>query len=138
MLKRKEDDMRDHIRLLGALYIALGVLGLLGALVALVIFGGVAGLIGTAGADDPGAGVVASLIGLFGSLLFLLLVVLSIPDIVAGLGLLSFRPWARVLALVLSALNLLHLPFGTALGVYGLWVLMSERSNALFEEGRRA
>jgi hypothetical protein len=57
---------------------------------------------------------------------------LSLPGLIAGVGLLNLRPWARTLAIVLSALNLLHVPFGTALGIYGLWVLLQEETERIF------
>ena len=57
----------------------------------------------------------------------------SIPSLIAGVGLLSFRPWARMLTLVLSALLLIQIPFGTALGFYGFWVLLSREGAMLFE-----
>ena len=44
----------------------------------------------------------------------------------AARGLTRGRPWARNLALVLAAFNLLLLPIGTALGLYTLWVLLHE------------
>ena len=47
---------------------------------------------------------------------------------VAGWGLLNREPWGRVLALVLGFLALIHVPFGTALGVYTLWVLLPAHS----------
>ena len=47
----------------------------------------------------------------------------GIASIVAGYGLLSRQPWARVVMLVLSVLALIKIPFGTALGIYTLWVL---------------
>ena len=50
-----------------------------------------------------------------------------------GLGLLSYRPWARILTLVLSVFLLIHIPFGTALGFYGFWVLLSKETLPLFE-----
>ena len=50
---------------------------------------------------------------------------LAVAGIVAGIGLLSYRPWARILAIVLACINLIHLPFGTALGIYTLWVMCS-------------
>ena len=40
-----------------------------------------------------------------------------------GAGLLMRQPWARMLAIVFGALSLLDIPFGTALGIYTLWVL---------------
>ena len=127
--------VRDHVRLLGALYIAVGAMGVLGALIALVVLGGVAGILSVAAPDEARAGVVAMLILAVATGVFLIALVMSIPNIIAGVGLLSFRPWARVLTLILSALNLLSLPFGTALGLYGFWVLMSGRADRLFDSG---
>ena len=34
-----------------------------------------------------------------------------------GIYLLKYRPWARILLLVLGFLNLIEIPFGTALGI---------------------
>ena len=48
--------------------------------------------------------------------------------IVAGWGLLTRQSWARILVIVLAFLNLPHVPFGTALGIYTLWVLLPARS----------
>lgn len=45
-------------------------------------------------------------------------------EIVTAWGLFEHRPWARILALVLGFLALLSFPFGTALGIYTLWVLL--------------
>ena len=47
------------------------------------------------------------------------------PRIVTGWGLLERQSWARTLAIVLGCFNLLSMPFGTALGIYTLWVLVS-------------
>ena len=54
--------------------------------------------------------------------------VVSIPGLVAGIGLLKFRPWSRILAIVVACLDLFHIPFGTALGVYTLYVLMNDEA----------
>lgn len=50
-------------------------------------------------------------------------------SLLSGLGLLERQSWARTLALVMALLALLNLPFGTALGVYTLWVLMSPHAD---------
>ena len=47
---------------------------------------------------------------------------------VTGYGLIARKPWARILAIVLGILTMLKLPFGTALGVYTLWVLAPRAS----------
>jgi hypothetical protein len=54
--------------------------------------------------------------------------------IVAGWGLLDRQPWARMMAIVLAFLNLLDMPFGTALGVYTLWVLLPAESEREYSE----
>ena len=63
------------------------------------------------------------------------MLVLSVPGIIAGVGLLSYQPWARILTIVLSILDLISIPFGTALGIYGLWVLFTTEGARLFEQG---
>ena len=38
------------------------------------------------------------------------------------------RHWSRLAAILLGSVDLLLLPYGTALGVYALWVLLREDS----------
>jgi hypothetical protein len=54
--------------------------------------------------------------------------------LLAGWGLLDRQPWARTLALVLGCFSLIDIPFGTAVGIYTLWVLLPAQSE---EEFRR-
>ena len=124
--------METHVKVLGILFVVLGVLGLIGVLVIGLIFGGTAGIVSMA-ADDPEAKAIAvPVLGTVGLVIGGLILVLSLPDILAGIGLLERRPWARILALVLSVLGLLNFPFGTAVGAYGLWVLFNPETEALF------
>jgi hypothetical protein len=51
----------------------------------------------------------------------------------AGWGLLHREAWARVVTLVLGFIALIHIPFGTALGVYTLWVLLPAESQTEYE-----
>ena len=43
------------------------------------------------------------------------------------------RPIGRVVMLGLSLVNLLVFPFGTGLGVYGMWILLTNDGRRLFE-----
>ena len=123
--------MESHVKTLAILHIVFGGLGLLLAVGMLLLFGGIAGLTGIA--DSSGdAHFTIPIIGGIGLLIFCVLLVLSLPGIIAGFGLLNFQPWARILTIVLSVLDLFHVPFGTALGVYGLWVLLSQDTERLF------
>jgi len=124
--------MQKHIQVLGILNIVWGSFGLVAALVIIAIFGGVVGLLQAAAHKDADAQFAVPIIGLIGGLIILILLVASLPSIIAGIGLLSLAPWSRMLAIVVSALHLLNVPLGTALGIYGLWVLLSDESIRLF------
>ena len=125
--------MASHIKILGVLNIVLGALGIAIGLGVMLLLGGIGAVVGAA--DRSGDGIIAlPILGGIGFFIFAIVLVLSVPGIIAGIGLLKFRPWARVLAIVMSALNLLNVPFGTAIGVYGLWVLLSVEGQRLFEE----
>ena len=61
-----------------------------------------------------------------------ILIFLSIPNIIGGIGLYKRKRWGRILALILCFLSLLSIPFGTALGIYGIWVLLNDESKGIF------
>jgi hypothetical protein len=122
--------METHVKVLGALQIALGSLSLLAAVILTVVFMGGVGAMGISG--DPDAQRAMPFVGLIGTSIVTLLVVTSLPSILTGIGLLKFRPWARILGIVLSVLSLMMIPFGTIVGAYGLWVLFSKDTERLF------
>ena len=64
----------------------------------------------------------------------ILLLCAAAIGLLAGWGLLQGQPWARMLTIVLAFLNLLHIPFGTALGIYTLWVLLPAQSEAEYRQ----
>jgi len=122
--------METHVKVLGALNIAFGTIGIFGAIVLALILGGAAGII-TADTDADAA-IAVPIIGLTGVALVTFLLTLSIPGIIIGFGLLKLRPWARIAGIVVSILMLTGIPFGTVLGVYGIWVLFSKDTERLF------
>jgi hypothetical protein len=128
--------MREHIRILGILNIVMGCLTACGGIVLLIVMGGAARLLMAAvGVGDEDAANAAPIIATIGICIGIFLLVLAAPAIIGGWGLLNFRPWSRVLMIVLSILHLIHVPLGTALGVYGLWVLFSDEGRRLLETG---
>lgn len=124
--------MAQHVKILGVLHIIYAGLVVLAGVVVLVVMGGIAGIIG-ASDTSPDSQVAPPILGLIGIGVFILLLVLSLPGIIGGFGLLQFKSWARILVIVLSALELISIPFGTALGIYGLWVLLNRDTERLFE-----
>lgn len=122
--------MDTHVKVLGALHIVMGALGLIGALLLMLVFGGVAGIVAADG--DPDAAIAVPIIGLTGTAVVVLVVALSLPGVVIGIGLVQRRSWARIGGLVLSIFDLIWIPFGTILGAYGLWVLLSKDTERAF------
>jgi len=123
--------MTTHVKVLGALYIAFSVLLLCAAVFLFFAIGTAAGIVG-ATADSPDAAVALPIIGLAGTALVAFFVILALPGLITGIGLLQFRPWARIMGIVLGVLQLLNFPIGTILGVYALWVLLSKQTEPLF------
>lgn len=122
--------MNTHIKLLGFLYLVWGVMGLIGLLVVLMIVG-VTGFI--AAIEEPDAGVV---LGIIAFIVIIISLVSTIPDLIAGWGLVRYRSWSRILTIILSILHLFAFPLGTALGAYGLWVMFQPEAVRALESGR--
>jgi hypothetical protein len=70
--------------------------------------------------------------------LSLILLATAVLGIVTGWGLLDRQPWARMLAIVLGCIFLVDMPFGTALGIYTLWVLLPAASEEEYRHISRA
>jgi len=124
--------METHIKVLGVLYIVCGVLGIVVGLGILLTVGIVFKVV----EQEAGLQVAEArlaIAGVFGFLVILVLI-LSVPNIIAGVYLFKYRNWARILCIVLSILNLPLFPYGTALGVYGLIILFNEETVALFKQ----
>jgi hypothetical protein len=123
--------MDTHVRVLGVLYIALGVVELIIAALMVIGLGGAAGIM-TANADPSDAALAVPVLSLVGTFLMTFLVLTSLPALITGIGLLYFKPWARILGIVVSAIALLGFPWVTILGIYGLWVLFNKHTEPLF------
>jgi hypothetical protein len=116
--------MENHITAVGALSIGLSILGILiGGFIFVLLAG-----IGYVAHDEDAASVLAIVGFCIGTFLF----ILSVPGIIGGIGLLKRKEWARILVLVTSALHLLNVPIGTAIGGYSIWVLMQSDTIRLF------
>jgi hypothetical protein len=128
-----EGNMAQHVKILGILHIIYGALGVFVGLIALVVMGGIASVVGVSD-HSPDSALAIPILGGIGALVFIILLAISLPGIIVGFGLLHFKPWARLLTLVLSAFELFSIPFGTALGIYGFWVLLKPETEQLFNQ----
>lgn len=121
----------NHISLLGALWIGYSILALVGGLVLLLV-GRVFLAIAMSHVPPegaPGLAVIRPLISVIG----LLVLAKGVFSFAAGWGLLRRESWARILALVMACISLLNVPFGTAIGIYTLWVLMSPNAEQEYQ-----
>jgi hypothetical protein len=113
-----------HVRVAAWFHIALGVLWVcLFAFVGL-FFGAFGAIVGSA-AHGKDAGVLGLIAG-FGVVLFLFIIAFPVLEIVGGVMLLRGSTAGRVITIVFSVLELMNVPFGTAVGIYSLWALLRE------------
>jgi len=119
------NQMDKHITLLATFYVALSAVGLLAAA---IVFTAVVG--GGLLSGEEEAIFITSTVG---TAVSSLVAVLSLPGLLAAYGLFKRRNWGRYLTLVLGAMNVLNVPFGTALAVYTFWVLTQDDAIRLFD-----
>ncbi len=120
--------MDTHIKVIGLINIVFGILGLI---VAGIIFIAVAG--GGLLSGDEEAILITSIVAISVSSV---IAIFSIPEIIAGWGILKMKSWGRILGIVIAVLDLLAFPIGTAFGIYGLWVLLNEETEHIFKQRR--
>jgi hypothetical protein len=117
--------VRQNLQPLGILWCVFGAYRILGSIAAAIAVHSLA----RAGIFGDAPPFVAHMLGSFVPFALLVSVLIGALNIVTGLYLLARRPWARTLAIVMAVLSLLKLPFGTALGIYTLWVLAPQASS---------
>ena len=122
--------MAQHVKILGILHIVFGGICVVGAMIVLLVFGGVSALVAADRSSDSLMAI--PVLGAVAGVVFIVMLVVSLPGLIIGIGLLQFRPWARVGGIVLSAFDLLGFPFHTILVIYGLWVLLNRETEQMF------
>lgn len=127
-------DMKKHITVVGAIHIGFGIVGLIAAFIVLLVLIGTGVLFLSIEGDELPLTILAS-VAVFVSII---LGILSIPEIIGGIGVLKLKNWARYLVLVIAIFNLFNIPLGTAIGIYSIWVLMQDEAESLFDAKREA
>jgi len=119
---RPANRVANHITLLGTLWIVYSIFTLVGGMVVLFVGKVIITFVLTQHPTDaPPLFLLRPLLSLVG----LLVIAKGVFGLAAGWGLLRRESWARILAMVMGCISLLNVPFGTALGIYTLWVLIS-------------
>jgi len=129
--------MEKHITLVGLLNIVYRAFAIIGALILFFIAVWFSSFIeilvrwGSIGAREIPIGIL-NVVPLILIPIAVLIFVISIVGIVAAIGVLKRKPWARIVLLVISFFNLIRIPLGTFLGVYSIWVLMNDETIRMF------
>jgi hypothetical protein len=121
--------VRSHLHLLSVLQLTWGgIMLMLGTSTALLALGAAA--VGwTSGGTEISAAVTSIAFALFAAAL----IAGGAANSWAGRALQQVNPTGRVVTLGLAVPNLFVLPFGTALGIYALWVLLHNEARRYFE-----
>jgi hypothetical protein len=126
----KVRDMKKHVTVVAALHIGFGFLGLIGAIALFFVFD-------FAQSQVYDVDVADTVLNLIKILLPIFLSIGRILSIIGGFGLLGYREWGRIIIIIMSAINCLNVPIGTAKGVYSLWALVQDDTIKLFREDYR-
>lgn len=116
--------MEKHINVVAALQIGLSIFNLLIAFLIFTVLKLVGGFV-----DEPNGGMILSIIA---DVLAIVFIIISVPGILAGMGLYKRKEWARILTLILSVIEIFSFPFGTAIGIYSIWALIQPETVSAF------
>jgi hypothetical protein len=121
----EESTMKKHVTFVAALHIGFSIIGIFGAIALFFI-------LRFAGSFVEDVDVANSVLHFIGIFLPFAIISVSIIGLIGGIGLLSFRKWARILVLGVSAVDCVNIPLGTLVGIYSIWTLMQDESIKLF------
>jgi hypothetical protein len=122
--------VRTHVHLLGILWLAISAFNTIGGVILYIIANTLFAHLHEMGAEPEAA--TAFLRPLL-SVVAIFVLAKAACGFIAGWGLLHREPWARIIALVLGFISLFNIPFGTAVGVYTLWVLLPAQSQEEYD-----
>jgi hypothetical protein len=125
--------MSSHVDFVGVLFIVWGLLTALVGLSTLALGIGAVTLITSASRGGTGGEFAAGLTAAAFTTLAVIAIIWGAAHIGVGASVRRRQAGGRLLALMLGSVDLLLLPYGTALGVYTLWVLLNEQGKRLFE-----
>ena len=118
--QRSPHHMAKHINILGSLFLTCSILMIIAGF-AVNYFVPIAGEISGNSDAMRITSIIGKSIGIF-------LFFFALPGFICGYGLLTKKSWSRIFGIVLSCLSLLNIPFGTAIGIYGLWILFKDET----------
>jgi hypothetical protein len=125
--------VKAQVDFVGILFIVWGLLTTLVGVSTLALGIGAVAVIASAARGGGGADVAAAVTAAAFTALAIIAMIWGAAHVVVGVPLRRHQPWTRLVALMLGAVDLLLLPYGTALGIYAIWILLNEDAKKLFQ-----
>jgi hypothetical protein len=125
--------VKRHVDFLALLFLAWGAIFAFVGVAGLVLAAGALAIAGSGSPIDVSSDLAAGITAVTLATLAALALLWAGLHLWLGTWLRRYTPTSRLVALGLSVINLVLLPFGTALGAYACWVLLSEDGRRLFE-----
>lgn len=110
--------MQQHYKILGILYLVYAGLNILIGFMIGSMLHMVSGF--NMSTDDE------MVLNIISTVIPVILIIVSLPNLVAGIGLLYQKRWALILGVILSIFNIMSLPFGTGISIYSIYILVKE------------
>ena len=123
--------MTSQVDFLGVLFIVWGLLTALIGVSTLALGVGAFALLASPNRGSDGQ-IAAGLTAAIFTALAIIALIWGAAHVVVGVPLRRRKSWSRIAALALGSVDLLLLPYGTALGAYALWILLREDGKNLF------
>ena len=123
--------MTSQVDFLGVLFIVWGLLTALIGVSTLALGVGAFALLASPNRGSDGQ-IAAGLTAAIFTALAIIALIWGAAHVVVGVPLRRRQSWSRIAALALGSIDLLLLPYGTALGAYALWILLREEGKNLF------
>ena len=130
--------MEKHIQLVGILNIVYRGLLVIGGFILIILSAGISHFIralvrhGSMDVYDLPPQAALDLVSVILVIVGIGLLLISAAGIIGAIGVLQKKEWGRIILLIVSFLNLLHFPIGTALGIYTIWALMKDETVKMF------
>jgi hypothetical protein len=125
--------VKRHADFLALLYLGWGAIFALVGLAGLALMAGALAIAQSDGTNDVAAELAADVTAFTFGVLAVLALLWGVLHLWLGAALRRYRHWARLAGLGLAVINVVLFPFGTALGAYACWVLLTEEGRRLFE-----
>ena len=130
VMQPRRGRVQEHVHLLSILWLAVSALHAVGGVVLYIVANTILAHLHEMGAPPE---VPTGFLRPFLSVIAILILAKAGCGFIAGWGLMHRERWARTVAIVLGFISLFNVPFGTAIGIYTLWVLLPTQSQQEYE-----